>query len=353
MKTKTVSNKDVPVTEVEKTYIEETFKLFESEEMREHLRKVSVDWYEEDFVEVIFKAPVPLEMKLSLIKKILKQSDYDPENEKIPFGPLVTCRQIHSALKGRYNHPDGTVFRVVYRVNDSYSGWREKFCSTFDEAVEYIKGRKTNAEEKGIPAEEEGFDYDDIYSIEKLLPREYSSKVYLRWILNNNGDVLYFDYPHFDGSMDIEIPGRLPTSNPFKPGDIIIADCRPFAEEKKVLIFDSGSKVPSDYFYSPTCLFINENGNIDAGYFSNNEFLKNPMKTHVSVLYRAKTYSGELTKTEGPLGRVSRAIRKRPKLGQDIYRYLIECRERDKVIPSIFRSIRGVSWELLKKEFGL
>jgi len=361
MKTTTTKSKNTPVADVNVSYIEETLKLFESEEMRQHVRDEACKWSwpSEDCAEIIFKAPVPLETKLSLLKLILKQSGLSDDDERLMYDPATLGRQILTALKGRDNCPGGTVFRVTFRISENYTaksgdqriayGWREKICSTFNEALEYIKSRKAGNADRGIRIEEKGFDCDEVYCVDKLLPPEYRSKAYLRWLLNSDGDILYFDYPCFDESLNIEIPGilnLLPFT--FKPGDIIIGDCRPFADVKRVLALDEG--------IHETCMFINEEGHVDVGLIYSNDFLSNPMKNYVPGLFRAKLYDGELTEVETPLGIVSSAIKDNPKLGDDIYRYVERCKgltDDDEANRKLGLTNKGVLWAQLKNEFNL
>ena len=354
MKKESVTTKSNTVAELETNYIEEALKLFECKDIREHLRGLISEcgWEVEDFAEMVFKAPIPLEKKLTMLKLMTPNND----DERLIHDPATLGRQIIVALKGRYNGPDGAIFRVLFRISHNYEDkiyhcWREKICMTFDEAVEYIKRRKAHETEEGTWTDKEGFDSNDVYCIDKLLPRDYKSKVYLRWLLNSDGDILYYDYLSYNKSENIEIPGILRFPVPFKVGDIVVADCRPFAEEKRVLILDNNK--PIDYYFSENCMYITRDGKIDSGLFKANMFLDDPLKTYVSVLYRAKKYEGELSESEAPLGIISKAIKDNPKLGQDIHKYVEKHRGCIDKVPGWGNIPKGVQWEQLEKEFSL
>jgi len=355
---KVVAKNDSSV-DVEPCYIDETLKLIESEDVRKKFRAPERTLQEEDYAELIFKAPIPLEQKLPLLKLIMDQSRLDDDESRFEYDPAALIRQINATLKGRYNAPDGTVFRVIFRITESYTTmseeqrirheWREKYCSTFDAAVEYIKHRKSNPDENGMYTKEEGSDCDDVYYIDKLLPLEYKSKVFLRWFLNSDGDILYFDYPAFDKSLNTENHSVLLSSCgyelPYKAGDIVIADCRPFADVKRVVVLDDDPYC--------LCMFINEDGNVDVGDLESNEFVRNPRKNYVHMLYRAKLYDGELTEAETPLGVVSNAVKANPELGYDIYKYVQRFRGQDELSRSFGLKHNGVLWPQLKKAFGV
>jgi hypothetical protein len=153
-----------------------------------------------------------------------------------------------------------------------------------------------------------------------------------------------------------EIPGRLGFPTPFALGDIVITDCRPFGERRNVVILENNDTFNYVDGDGVTCLFLNDSNNIDVGYFKSNEFLTYPDLTHVSVLYRAKRYVGELPESESMLKVISEAVKANPGLGNIIFRRLCMFRipvfDRPRNIGAFDCKRFGISWNYFRKEFG-
>jgi hypothetical protein len=172
--------------------------------------------------------------------------------------------------------------------------------------------------------------------------------------LNESGEILYSEY------FSDQTPGILNLPIPFAPGDIVMTDCRPFGHEQKVLILENSDTFDFVDGYGVTCLFVNMYGNIDGGCFKANAFSPNSEDRYVSGLYRAKTFTGELTEDEAPLEVIRKAIKDNPKLGRDLCRYVEGIKARTKILSDFpgefgdfFSNLKytGVPLKQLKKEF--
>ena len=159
------------------------------------------------------------------------------------------------------------------------------------------------------------------------------------------------------GNDDGEIPGRLNLPIPFTPGDIVIADCRPFGDMKKVLILENNDTFNFVDGDGVTCLFLNDSNNIDVGLFKANEFLTYPDLTHVSAQYRARLYTGELSEPESILKIIGEVVKVNPELGPVIFRRLCMFRipvfDRPRNIGSFDCKRFGVSRKFFSNEFGI
>jgi hypothetical protein len=254
---------------------------------------------------------------------------------------------------GGVNNPTGTEYRLY--MHDQPKDTYEQFES-FNEAVKHIKQVRTR--NNGIVSETDNLsshEFGRTNILEKWVHENKDDRLKSYLLLDDNAEMLYYDR-----STDAirrapyAIPGRLSFYVPFKPGDIVVADCSPFAPAKKVVILENNDTLECADSYGVTCLFINDYGNIDVGYFKSNEFLKQPKQTYVSVMYRAKTYTGELTEAESPLGIISNFIKEKPELGHKIYRYVDKLQiYSDAIARTLSRDYVGASWKRMKKEFGL
>jgi len=231
-----------------------------------------------------------------------------------------------------------------------------KIVNTYDEAIGYIKKNRmyTVPEDKTLVNHEHG--RTDI--IEKWITICGEFSIFVYWFLDEAKNVLYYDFStKAKQRIPIAIPGRLGFPVPFKPGDIVMTDCRPFAKERKVVILENTDTLSFVDGNSVTCLFVNDYNNISVGYFKSNEFLHKPESTYVSSMYRSSTYEGELAKAESPLGVISEAIKKNASLGNRLFGFLVRHRisllssryEDDPVVGKYF----GTDWSVIQKEFGL
>ena len=338
------------------SYIEDCLQFVESEEMRKSLFEWLMQYLRhiENCNEIIFHAPVPLEQKVELLKSLGKYKGTEFLEEFGEYG-----LKLQRAIDECYNHRGAKNPASTEYILSMYKHPKDictQFAS-FDEAVECIK--QVNSQNDGVVFENDSSDIIEeakINIIEKrILGTEWWNSCYIYWILNDAGEILYYEYSDYDiCGESYEAPGRLRFYVPFKPGDVIITDCSPFEPAKKVVILENKDTFGSTDYDNVTCMFVNDRGNIDVGYFKLNEFLRNPISTYVSVMYRAKTYTGELTEAEMPLGIISNAIKENPELGHKIYRYVDNIRSCYNLsAPKSSILYVGANWKRLQKEFGL
>ena len=336
-------------------YIDETLKFIESKEIREHLRTWRRPLDRDDCGEIVSRAPASLERKIPVLDLIAEQTEYDPE--RINHDPAIFAKHARLALDGLYNTSPGTVFLIDACCYEDRKHGRELF-TTFEAVKKYIH-------ETGVIYSVNPNPHDYLwFYVEKWIPGEdgkMNCPIY--YYLNSLGEVWYFDYTSeyepddygdtlgfFDHSGDANL------AVPFLPGDIIIADCSPFAEERKVLILENLDSMNMVDCCGVRCLHITQSGKIDECALKHNSFIRYSEHTYVSVLYRATVYNGELTESETPLSIVSNAVKENPELGHKIHEYLInlslsaseETRSSKKE-----DKYEGIEWEELKNKFGL
>lgn len=301
------------------SYIDETLRFIGSDEMRECLREhlQATHVWENKYwrsrhicSEIVAFAPASIEKKIPVLDLIASQTEYDPEHDY--RDPAKFAREYRMALEERYNTPPGTMFwlrRWIYHKENFDGG--SAFFATFDAAIRYIK------ELKEFPKDLDGLSY----SIEKYIPEKNDvMEEYCTWVLNGSGELWYFDYERkycpkdWDDIWDYcgDSP-NLPV--PFQPGDIILADCRPFSKERRVIILEIGDN--SDCC-CVQCLYFLPNGKVGCGALKHNHFHDFRENSHISGLYRARCWSEELPESEAPFAILSKAIKAKPTLGRKI-----------------------------------
>ena len=337
MKSKTVTDVD-KVVDIRTDYIDETLKFVESEEMREHLRKWLTDKNNSNrksyCAAIVRHAPVPIEQKLAALKSFIEQHKFE--------GIRNYVDEFQNVLNARY---EGSADNIEFNVS-MHDRLNSRTFGSFDEAAEYIKQVRKSGD---VLSSNECF--RSRYGQSNVIERHHEptgDSIY--WLLNDDGDILYFDVLP---DKFRKIPCSFVFTVPFNPGDIVVADCTPFASPKRVLILENYDTFDSVDRHGVTCLFINDHENLDVGYFKSNEFLRFPTRTHVSAMYRAKTYTGELTKTEEPMGVLSAAIKEKPELGRRIYRFIYRYSSNNLICECPRTQPFGVEWERLKRTFSI
>ena len=339
-------------------YLDETLKFIESDEMREYLRSKRTfkgEQYLDRSVcaEIVSNAPASVESKIPTLDLIASQTAPDPKGDF--HDPVWLTEFARHALGEDQKSVPGAVFQVrEFLFNepgyyDDYTLYYE-----FSAAMRYIKW--INVQEDNDPEIHKNANF----VIEKYIPGDDGKMVNtFYWITNASGEIWYFgedldnrtfyqgEFFNYLGDMNLPVP--------FESGDIITADCTPFAQKQLVLIIDTGDNADC---CAVQCMFITPDGKFDMCAFKHNSFLKSKWSelTHVSVLYRAARYNGILDESEKPLGIISAAIKANPELTKRIDEYFYKTIKHHypKIDDdgNIIEHI-GATWEELKNEFGL
>jgi len=325
-------------------YIDETIKFIESDEMREYLhvyfsKEDDKIWLRNICAEIVSNAPTCVTDKIPVLDLIAEQTKPRPKGDW--HDPVWLANFARHALGEEQKGPVGTVFQVrelLYHEPSYYDDYT--LYHTFNAAINYIKWIDTECED----IERDDTHKNANYYIEKFIPNDDGKMVAtFYWIVNHAGDIWYFGEERYtrDPFRDefFDYLGNLNLPVPFEPGDIVTADCRPFAKERRVLILSIGDN--SDCC-SVQCLFTFSIGKLAIGAFKHNRFLKSSHReiSHVSVLYRTARYQGELDEYEQPFSKLSAVIKKNPLLGQEIWDYFFENDDG-----------WGLTWEEIKEKF--
>lgn len=161
------------------------------------------------------------------------------------------------------------------------------------------------------------------YTITKYLPVDNGQlDEYCIWYLNNSLEPWYFDYLNFSDGWEKILYHDLNLPVPFQLGDIVLADCRPYARLRRVLILDVGDNIDCCCLRA---LYIGEDDQMFEGAFKHNDFLFNSDGfSPISGLYRAYRWTGKPADCEEPFDMLSPLIYKRPGLGIEIRDYIWE-----------------------------
>lgn len=345
-----------------KNYIDATLTFIESKEMRDYLREAlpKLHGVATDCAHIVAYAPAPIERKLPVLEQIAREPDPEAAFDGEPFTAYAArfARSCHLALEERYKDPEGAVFfveSVMYSEDEDINYPRALFTN-FDAALRYLEHEMEEWPEQYAA---EGLSH----TVTKYVP-DGSGRLaeYCTWYLNNMRELWYFDYelssrelPE-DWNLPFDYLGNLNLPVPFQPGDIVVADCMPYAPSRRVLILSVGDNIDCCCLQ---VLFIRENGCLDTGGFKHNQFLCDGEFSHVSGLYRAVRWTGELPAEEEAFSVLAPLIRARPEFGEEIWDcfFKLERRVVTKLRKEGLADIYGgrftPTWEALKEALGL
>ncbi len=321
-----------------KDYIDTALAFIESEEMRDYLREElpKLRGAAMDCAQIVAFAPAPIEKKLPVLEQIARDPDPEVANDGKPFTEAAAryARSCRIALDERYNYTEGAVFLLE---SDSYDKDKQRyifdraFFTDFNAALRYL--------EHTMDAYPEAYVFEGFsYTITKYVPDGKGQLVeYCIWYLNNMREIWYFKYEHFGRKQRVDrwklfnsggsTVTYLPV--PFQPGDIIVADCLPYAPPRRVLVLTVGDNMDCCCLL---VLFIQSDGCLNTAAFKHNQFLRGGERSPVSGLYRAARWNGELTAGEEAFAVLSPLLRARPEVGEEIENFIWR-RQRDK-LPS-------------------
>ena len=98
-----------------KSYIEESLKFIESDEMRDYLREYLLSgdlkgWLNRSTCsEIVCFAPASLESKIPVLELIAEQTEPNPKRDNDFQDPAKFAKEMRIALDERYSNPPGTM----------------------------------------------------------------------------------------------------------------------------------------------------------------------------------------------------------------------------------------------------
>lgn len=325
--------------------------LFQSEEMKTYIDENFEDLSSYQINSIICGARISLEGKLEFLNE-LKETDEIYENSynaiKYALNHLVLNGNDIFILKGKgIDEEDLNDNKISPKIYECFpyincekviEYIKESCCqlfeyNTFEELCDWFVLEKWTLSETGI--------------YEKIIDYYISLK----------GDIWFyrFDYdykkeheknPHnsqmlekldvCSNSEDLNLP------TPFKVGDILTIDCRPFAELRKVLVIEIGD---NRNCCSLQGLYIDNQGEIHIGAINHNSvFREYEHIPIISSLYKAKISEDKLLERDKPLQIISEYLNGDEEKGKRLWEYVCE---NDK----FFNHKTKLKFDKLKREF--
>lgn len=279
-------------------------KFIDSLEMREHLKTLQLS--KRTCEDLVCGSPKPLAEKLVWLEQ----------------QGSARADEARRALDGLKLKPGEFLWLTTVWYDSDFHGWESSTEGPFpslDAAVRHIRQDMVEQE----------WDEDSLCwtQLDKWMPGKDGAyrQSYTYYLIRD--EIVYFDsHPTsrrdpFCGAPDLDVP------IPFKPGDIVTIDCRPFMPIKPVVLLEANNHECCGV----TCLFRREeDGKWEVGTVKHSRCWS--VLPHVfpaiSPLYRLASFRGELIEGEWMLESVSDYIDGDVKKGQDLWADLNQAMNR-------------------------
>lgn len=263
--------------------------LIKDKAFAEYLIKSNLSEY--DMAKLVCHAPISLFEKQSLYKKLLEEKNGESGNVGDRFSYENYLRIVTKAIDDLNLPKDGTFLLVGHSFDNGY-----------DERFECAPFRSYRAVQKYLNEVFPGGGEENIwYTLEKWLPeseetlglREVCEFAFIGKEPCFYKNLRYFydekfrkrdrrqllpenDFSLFSSGNELNLP------TPFRSGDILHIDCRPFAPETKVTVTDNRSEFDC---CNPQCEYTGENGEKKYGALKHSHIYKEDVIESVSPLY--------------------------------------------------------------------
>ena len=258
-----------------KSYLEESLSFIESKEMRDYLRGELPKFKSISTLcaAIVAYATAPIERKLPMLERIVQEAEPLLAYDRKPIYASRFAQFCRTALAERYGGPDGTVFwlKASSYDDDGSCLFDNAFFTKFDTDIRYLEQQ---AEENPDDCAFEGLNY----TITKYISDGKDGlREYCTCYLNNTRELWYFEYERSKRELPknrvelLDYLGNYPNLPvPFRPGDIVAADCLPYAAPCRVLVLGIGENRDCCCI---SALSIGKDGLLCTGAFKHNHFL--------------------------------------------------------------------------------
>lgn len=298
-------------------YLDEAMKetidiCFTSADMKAYLKSNLIKLSEYQMAKIISGAPIPLEQKLKEFEKLasfhnkynIKQEEFDDEsysNHMKALKRALAAVRIHDPSEGLllllgYKRINGTAYCKECVPFYSYA----KLKHYLNDSMKYSD-----------------FDW---YEIEKYMINDKKELEEEYVYILVNGEMFYFQDYRTNAGVECCADSNLNLPVPFKRGDIITVQMKPFHEEKKLLIVDIGD---NNDCCCVQALFKNSKDKFDCAALKHGSHIfKYPTNGSVSPLYSAEIYEGELHESEQELDSLRHVLKDQERyIKQSLYEH--------------------------------
>lgn len=287
-----------------------------------------------EYMEIISKAPVSLERKISLLHDL---SEADVGTDKSAM-MKACCSEAETALNCLY-HLDGNRSLLEMLLIDMENAANEE--NQIDCAKPYLSFHDalSDIQDEYIhdSSEQEISELDrtaTFYYILNLYHKTDSKKLQHKYTfaVTPTGSIQYFVDMGSKKRLTLDQPERVfegrgmeHMGTPYQIGDILYIDCRPYLPPAYCLVYYISPDSPSDCC-GVRCLYLSGPGLIREGAVKHGDFYPGNIRYYsdawISPLFRAELYEGDLPKEYSLLKPLSDLLKRNGSLSKKIDRQL-------------------------------
>lgn len=285
--------------------------IFPSKEMADYLSTASLD--AERIADAVRGAPISLLQKREMLYALAENTNETLYTEQ---ANEIDCaiREMAAKSNGVFYVKDFWLDEEIWEVDpNGYAPFL-----TMEQAMEGIRE---------IQAHEE-VDENTLwwFGIEKWSPDEKGNLIHIITYYVVGDEICYFKRKNHDYWADIDYyeSTHLNLPVPFRPGDIVEIDCRPFAPVIHAAILEVGDN------HDCCCLqaIFPWGEEWSMGAVKHGHLYPRHYAPVLSPLYRISAYQGPLTEKEQLLLQVSRHLRGDDKKGRMLLTFMLKCRDK-------------------------
>ncbi len=290
-----------------------------STDMRDYLIAHSAKLSQFQIADMILGAELPLTRKSEIMEVLAKNEKGIAAKSENHISFAEHAENLHHAVEELTLKP-GELFLLSGYYRDEKDG----DCVLFEtipfldceKAVQYIQ---SEYEPNGREAAD---NLPCWYVLEKWVKEDNEHFTETTdWLISANGKICYV-YNRHEYHMEYWINPDLNLPVPYRAGDIVRVDCRPFAMPKNVLIVDTGDNTDC---CSLQALYLKENGKYALGALKHGPLFKNRrVYPCISPLYRIQKLSSEETEAEFEFRIISEFLNGNSKKGTALEQYIYE-----------------------------
>ena len=235
-------------------------RFIENENYRKWLEEHSDLLWEKQYLHLIFTAPIDISEKL----KLLNEYEAEARKDKYASEYFDAARNYLKTAVRALNRQDSRVLFQLTEKRRCKNGEIETWTAPYPS---YQCILDCFAEDYGEIGEES--DFEDWWNVvEQYTLRDGRYELDTEFLMSNSGSVWKADFLNNTIYGDINIARErmkldfdLNLPSPFKPGDLIYIDCRPFHKPQYAVVIYSDDEFNNDCC-SPGCLYY-ENGELN------------------------------------------------------------------------------------------
>lgn len=296
--------------------------LFETTEMREYMNEKFDDLSSRDIAAAVYRARINLQKKLKLFEEF-----------KILYPEVEQYEKYTELFRRAINNMEtraGDIFIIlICECHPKKSSCPTKdFCAAFsdyDDAIHYIKNYYREEYLDDSQQDETTANLLCWFIVEKWCKNEEGKlEKSICFDVMGTGEVI-----RFHGDNLVKKPEYFPFDKlpnlpvPFKVGDIVTLDCRPYLPKRLGVILEIGDNRGC---CSRQCLYINRKGRIDVGTLIHNStfFDFHYWESAMSPLYRIEKFQGKIKEKDCILKMVSDYINENEELGSGLWNFVAD-----------------------------